>query len=80
MAAVLCAGSGLMHADFLGGGTKNSCINSKMTAMCLPAKPHPLILCLQACGLCDGVVLGLWCFCVHCAQKHLDSVWLEHEE
>lgn len=46
-AAVLYAVFGLMHDAFSGGGTKNNHINSKITAMCLPAKPHPLILCYK---------------------------------
>lgn len=44
VAAVLCAGFGLMHAAASGGGTKNSHINAKTTAVRLPAKPHPLTL------------------------------------
>lgn len=46
-AAVLCAGFGRMHAAVSGGGTKNSHVNAKTTAMCLPAKPHPLMLCYK---------------------------------
>lgn len=47
MGAVLYTVFGLMHAAFSGGGTKNNHINSKITAMCLPAKPRPLILCYK---------------------------------
>lgn len=47
-ATVLYAGFGLMHAAFSGGGSENNHINSKITAMCLPANPHPLILCYKA--------------------------------
>lgn len=43
-AAVLYTGFGLMHAAFSGGGTKNNHINSKITAVCLPAKLYPVIL------------------------------------
>lgn len=53
---------------FLGGGTKSNRINSKITALRLPAKPHPLILCYKpvvsvmvwfwACGAFVFIVLG----------------------
>jgi len=46
-AAVAYTVFGLTHAAFSGGGTKNNSINSKITAMCVPAKPHPLILCYK---------------------------------
>lgn len=47
VAAVLYAVFRPMHAAFSGGGTKNNHIDSKIAVMCLPAKPHPLILCYK---------------------------------
>lgn len=64
-----CSVAGFELAAFSGSGTKKTTLTPK--CICLPAPSSHILP--QAHGLWDGVVWGLWCLCVHCTQKLLDS-------